>query len=103
MCLSIKLTESRATCTHHVVTTPAKPRQQAIPRSSDRINLVLGLVFLSAAISGCHSTEPSGANAPVFFSEFKQCLAKAEADGADAPTRSQCHWDLQTRRQEVSI
>lgn len=102
MRLSSKLTGIHAGSSHHMVTTPVKLWWHAIPRSIGRSNFVLGLILLFVAVTGWQATTPSSANAPEFFSEFKQCLKRAEANGADAPTRSQCHWQLETRRQELS-
>ena len=57
-------------------------------------------LLLASASSTARATEPSDANAPEFFSEFKECLRQARAGGPEAPTRSQCHWELEARKSE---
>lgn len=56
--------------------------------------------LLAATSAACQATEPSDANAPEFFNEFKDCLRQAQAGGPDAPTRSECHWQLEARKSE---
>lgn len=57
--------------------------------------------LLAAISSGSQATEPSKANAPEFFAKFKECLRQAQAGGPEAPTRSECHWQLEQRKTET--